>query len=273
MSALSALPGGGVRWYRITDGTELLALFAHGDRKRWVLWTPAGYYDASAGGDDLIGWHVNRGADMAADFFPAARFRAKFHRPDVIDRVLNTLDEREALRQADAASGRRPDSQPSIARILPPVVDLLTPANVRTSEQKITVRVRARSAADAQVTAVYARINGRALPEERGLARLNAAGEEREIVVSLPPQDAEVQIFAENAHGISTPATVCDLDRAQCGRGSGRVGRDGSPAGRESGRHRRRVRHQAQALRARNRRVSVHELRHPQAGSCRQGRG
>lgn len=199
---------GTIRWYRITDGTELLALFPHGDRKRWVLWTPAGYYDASAGGEDLIGWHVNRGPDQAADFFPAARFRAKFRRPDVIDRVLDTLDEREALRQADAVSGRRTDSQPSVARILPPVVDLLTPADVRTSEDKITVRVRARTGADAPITAIYARINGRALPNERGLTRQDPAGEEREVVVPLPPQDAEVQIFAENGHGVSTPATV-----------------------------------------------------------------
>ncbi len=27
---------GTIRWYRITDGTELLALFPHGDRKRWA---------------------------------------------------------------------------------------------------------------------------------------------------------------------------------------------------------------------------------------------
>ena len=74
---------GTIRWHRWSDGEELLALFAHADRTRWVLWTPSGYYDASAGAEELIGWHLNRGQDEAADFFPASRFRARFYRPDV----------------------------------------------------------------------------------------------------------------------------------------------------------------------------------------------
>jgi WD40 repeat protein/uncharacterized caspase-like protein len=207
-TVVAFMADGTIRWYRITDGRELLAFFPHADRKRWVLWTPSGYYDASPGGEDLIGWHLNRGADQSADFFPAARFRAKFHRPDVIDRVLDTLDENEALRRADAESGRRPESIPSVARILPPAIDLMSPADIRTAEDKITIRALARTAADAPVTAWRVRVNGQALPQERGLARMQSAGEEREVVVPLPRQDAEVQIFAENGHGISSPATV-----------------------------------------------------------------
>jgi WD40 repeat protein/uncharacterized caspase-like protein len=207
-TVVAFLADGTIRWYRITDGRELLAFFPHADRQRWVLWTPSGYYDASPGGEDLIGWHLNRGADQAADFFPAARFRAKFHRPDVIDRVLDTLDEDEALRLADVESGRRAESAPSVARILPPVIDLMSPADVRTAEDKITIRARARTAADAPVTGWRVRVNGQAVPLERGLARMQSAGEEREVVVPLPAQDAEVQVFAENDHGISSPATV-----------------------------------------------------------------
>ena len=45
----------------------LLSLFVAGDE--WVLWTPSGYYDASPGGDRLIGWHVNRGRQKAARFY------------------------------------------------------------------------------------------------------------------------------------------------------------------------------------------------------------
>jgi hypothetical protein len=37
---------GTIRWFRSTDGTEELALFMDADRKRWVLWTPSGFYDA-----------------------------------------------------------------------------------------------------------------------------------------------------------------------------------------------------------------------------------
>jgi WD40 repeat protein len=95
-----ALGDGTIRWYRKKDGKEVLALFPHKDRKLWVLWTPRGYYDASPGAEDLIGWHVNRKRDEAADFFPASQFRSVYYRPDVVDRILYTLDEAEALRQA-----------------------------------------------------------------------------------------------------------------------------------------------------------------------------
>ena len=47
---------------------------------------------ASAGGEDLIGWHVNNGKDRAADFFSASRFRDAFYRPDIVTRVLEALD-------------------------------------------------------------------------------------------------------------------------------------------------------------------------------------
>ncbi|MGO8670216.1 MAG: WD40 repeat domain-containing protein, partial [Capsulimonadaceae bacterium] len=82
--AVAKLTDGTIHWYRMTDGQELLTLFPHADRKRWVAWTPAGYFDCSPGAEDLIGWHVNRGPDQAADFLPATRFRDTHYRPDVV---------------------------------------------------------------------------------------------------------------------------------------------------------------------------------------------
>src|SRR5919106_3360201 len=54
---VGAFGDGTIRWYRMTDGKEVLAFFPHNDRRRWLLWTPSGYYDASPGAEDLIGWH------------------------------------------------------------------------------------------------------------------------------------------------------------------------------------------------------------------------
>jgi hypothetical protein len=102
--ALASFDDGTIRWYRASDGEELLNLFLHVDGQRWFLWTRSGYYDASPDGEDLFGWHVNRGLDQAADFYPAATFRDHFYRPDVIDLILETLDEAEALRLADENS-------------------------------------------------------------------------------------------------------------------------------------------------------------------------
>ena len=79
-----------------SDGEELLALFVQPQTRKWVAWTPSGYYMASPGGEDLIGWHVNRGWDQEADFFPASQFRAQYNRPDIVRLVLQTRDEAEA---------------------------------------------------------------------------------------------------------------------------------------------------------------------------------
>lgn len=91
-----------VRWWRSSDGALLLSLFVSVDG-RWVLWTEQGYYDAGIGAETLIGWHVNRGDGSGVDFFSIGKFREKYHRPDVIDQVLMTLDPVQALERADAA--------------------------------------------------------------------------------------------------------------------------------------------------------------------------
>lgn len=57
---VAALGDGTLRWYRYDDGEPLLALFVHERSQEWVVWTPDGYYDASPGGDRLVGWHLNR---------------------------------------------------------------------------------------------------------------------------------------------------------------------------------------------------------------------
>jgi WD domain, G-beta repeat len=109
--AVAALMDGTIRWYRMSDLTEILAFFPAPDGQRWVAWTtPTGYYFASAGGEDLIGWHINQGKDKAAEFLPPSTFRSKRYRPDVVAKIITTLDEGEALRLAnlEAVSAQPP---------------------------------------------------------------------------------------------------------------------------------------------------------------------
>jgi uncharacterized caspase-like protein len=90
------------------------------------------------------------------------------------------------------------------------VVELLSEAELSTSAPQVKVRVRARVAADAPVTGWRVRINGQAVPGLRGAAPLAdaAAKDTRELVVDLPAQDNEIQVFAENRHGVSVPGIV-----------------------------------------------------------------
>lgn len=95
---------GTIRWLRWSDGKELLAVFINRKTREWVAWTPSGYYMASPGGENLIGWQVNRGWAQAADFFPVSTFAKDYARPDVVERVLDTLDEAEAVRLANRSN-------------------------------------------------------------------------------------------------------------------------------------------------------------------------
>ena len=90
--AVAAYDDGTIRWHRLADGQELLALFVHAKDRRYIAWTPQGYYAASPGGEDLIGWHVNRGFDTAPDFYPASTFASTYCRPDIVKAALDNVD-------------------------------------------------------------------------------------------------------------------------------------------------------------------------------------
>ena len=207
--ACAAYGDGTIRWHRMQDGRELLAFFPHEDRKRWVLWTPSGYYDASPGAEDLIGWHKNNGRDQAADFYPASRFRSVFYRPDVVARVLDSLDEAEAVRLADAEAGRK-RTEASIERILPPIVELLHPEDgAELFKTEVTVVFTLRSPSDEPITGVKALADGRPVGAERGIRVKPRGTETRKLRITVPERDCRISIIAENRHGAGDPATVC----------------------------------------------------------------
>jgi WD40 repeat protein len=206
--ALAALGDGTVRWYRMRDGKELLAFFPHADKKRWILWTPSGYYDASPGAEELIGWHLNNGSDQAADFFPISRFRPTYYRPDVVAKILETLDEGEAIRLANEESGRK-KGEVSVTKILPPVVSILSPKDgSETSAKEIEVKFEVRSPSGEPVTIARVLVDGR--PVGRGLAikEMQKNQDVHATKVPIPEKDTEISIIAENRNGASEPATV-----------------------------------------------------------------
>jgi hypothetical protein len=169
-----------------------------------VLWTPSGYYDASPGAEDLIGWHLNQGPDKEALFYPASQFRQRFYRPDVIDRILQTYDETEALTQANAARGTaKPEKE--IVQMLPPIATITSPASgSRTSSRTVTLRYSLITAPDAPVTQVWATVDG-----TRGLKPVTPqAGSDGTLTVEIPESSCTVTLFARNQHGISQGSSI-----------------------------------------------------------------
>ncbi|MEJ5301270.1 MAG: caspase family protein [Thermodesulforhabdaceae bacterium] len=206
---VAAYTDGTIRWHRLRDGALVLSLFIVPHTEQWVLWTPSGYYDASAGAEQYIGWHINRGPNKEADFFPISRFRSTYYRPDLSLAILKTLDEREALKYAEKEWGKKADKdivKPS--EILPPVVRILSPPkDYKTDAKEINLKLSLKSSADAPVKAIRVMIDGRPAKIEEGEW---AAGKEvvQELTLPIPPQDSLISVVAMNKHGASEASIV-----------------------------------------------------------------
>lgn len=204
--AVAALADGTIRWYRFHDGRPLLALFMDRAGKRWVMWTPEGPYDASPGGEDLIGWHVNRGLDHAADFFGVSRFRDRYYRPSFVEAVLRGRDIEEALRET-----RAPAVAPT-PQLLPPVIRILSPGEGETvNKSPVQIRYAVRSPSGDPVTAVDVKIDGRPVEQPGPALDERAAGAdgERQGIASVPfGASATITLVARSGERASEPANV-----------------------------------------------------------------
>ena len=102
---VAAYSDGTIRWHRMDDGRELLALTVLSDKQNWVAWTPEGFYAATTGAYGALRWHVNHGVDAAGTTIPASSI-PKLRRPDALPLVLQELETARALGIADVAAAR-----------------------------------------------------------------------------------------------------------------------------------------------------------------------
>jgi WD40 repeat protein len=103
---LAAHSDGTIRWYRMDDGRELLALFVLKDMQNWVAWTPEGFYGATPGAFGVLQWQVNHGFDTAPDTVPVSAI-PRLRRPDALALVLQEMETARALGIADMKAARR----------------------------------------------------------------------------------------------------------------------------------------------------------------------
>jgi WD40 repeat protein len=115
---VAAYSDGTIRWHRMDDGRELLALMILGDKQNWVAWTPEGFYAATAGAYGVLRWHVNHGVNAPATTVPVSAI-PRLRRPDALPHVLEELETARALGIADLAAARR-DVQAATGTESPP---------------------------------------------------------------------------------------------------------------------------------------------------------
>ena len=204
---LVACRDGTIRWLRWKDGRELLTLFVQPKTRKWVAWTSSGYYMASPGGEDLIGWHVNRGWDQEADFFGASQFRAQYNRPDIVRLVLQTRDEAEAVRRANAASDRSVEAKP-VAASLPPVVAIASPNDgAHFSGDSVAIAYALRSPSGLPIDRLEVLADGQQV-EAAGFERTSSSEATGRVVVTLPKKDTIVSLIAHSGDLTSAPVKV-----------------------------------------------------------------
>lgn len=208
-----------MRWYRIEDGRELLALFIREPDeqdpvRRWVVWTPTGYYDCSPGAEEFIGWHINRGPDRTALFYSASRFRDLYYRPDVIRSVLTTHTVPVPPRaKVDALLA----DLPPVVRI----VDVTQEGNAQAEISYLVETVDGKPVSDVQI-----QIDGQLL--QRGVPRdLPSSDGIRRARVDVPPGEGQRTVSV-----VVTSASGRQSDAAQQSRGLQVTPRGGPMTGR-----------------------------------------
>lgn len=168
--AVAALGDGTLRWYDTATGKEVLAFFVHRDGERWVAWTPEGFFDASPGGEALVGYHLNQGMDRAGEFVNVDQVFNLFYRPDLVGQRLQPGAAETIL----AAREKIGDIRVVLAGGLPPDLERLSPAESQsTGEFDLKFRLKNRGGGIGRV--VY-RVDG-----------VEQAG--REVGIPLPGSD------------------------------------------------------------------------------------
>jgi len=206
----AAYNDGTIRWHRFSDGELLLTLFLHRDGKRWVIWTPNGYFAASEGGETLAGWHFNNGAERPALFYFLSRFASKFERPDVIKRVLEFQSVEKAVAEANRRR-RTPSADADLTAFLPPVVSILNPKNkARIDSERLELELLISTVPGNPSAGVRVSVDGRQTQDvgENRLPIEKPGQERRDLSIALENGEHVVEIEAENRAGWGDPAEV-----------------------------------------------------------------
>lgn len=201
---------GVIRLYRGSNGGHLLDLIVNREDGQWVAFTPAGYFFSSGSPRNMLAWVESQADDRLAAAFDITLFQEQYYDADLLQK-LGEKPDRKPDQQSSQQSGQK-DPQPkqqSGPSQLPPEVEIVShSATAVFSEPEIELRYRLTS--KTAVSDVKVLVDGRPVPETRGLSRgENTRREiERKVSITLPRKDSVVSIVARADRLSSSPATV-----------------------------------------------------------------
>ncbi|MEP4081719.1 caspase family protein [Parasphingorhabdus sp.] len=192
---VAAYSDGTIRWHRMVDGEEILALFVDANDRRWIVWTPRGYFMSSINGEDLVGWLINDGLGQPANFYEAFRFRDKFYRPDIIRHILATLDIDQAIQLADAGSGTK-TSESKILEFIPPSVSITAPPEgLQVSTESTKIEFEIKSYDKNPITDIVVLVNDIKNNAGREAMHYNINRGKASVFISHPRKDSSITII------------------------------------------------------------------------------
>lgn len=205
---VAAYGDGTLRWHRLSDGEELLALFVHAKDRRWVAWTPRGYYMASPGAESLIGWHVNGGWDEVAQFYSVDRFRNQFNRPDIVKLLLEVLDEDKAIEEANTRANVK-HAEEDIRKIAPPILTIQNPGDNSTFRTpEVTIEYNVFSPTGQKITGLQHLVNNAAVRALSAPPTDSGKFTSGRVTLTLPSEDTTITLVAYEGSRVSEPASI-----------------------------------------------------------------
>ncbi|MGE0378328.1 MAG: caspase family protein [Planctomycetaceae bacterium] len=196
-----------VRLWNVQTGELLLSLFH--EAGEWVAWAPTGHYASSPRGERLIGWQINKGDAALPDFFDGTQFHETLYKPDVIRALLETGNVAAAIAKAGG-------QQVTVQKVLPPLVEIVTPAQpaikLTDGQLKLTARAQTRQAENA-LTSLTLYMDGRPFEGRQGRRALqpgNGAPVTENWAVTVPPGEHVFTIrgSTSKSHTDSSPIKV-----------------------------------------------------------------
>jgi len=155
----------------------------------------------------------------------------------MIEKIVETKDEKEAIQLANVESGRKkPLEDTSLKKILPPVVSIVSPQDgVVVAQNQVLVKYMVRSPSGEPITNIKTLVNGRPVAARRdivldetiagpkpvsqdagreptragdGASEYKDAGAASQFMVPIPAEDSYISIIAANQFSSSEPATI-----------------------------------------------------------------
>lgn len=197
-----------LRLWNLTTRKVIVSMFFAEDE--WIIWVPQGYYYSSPGGDALVGWHINQGADSEARFVKARQLKQYLFSPEIVRRAIVLGDAAAAVRELRGA-----DTE--LARLLerkPPEFEIrVVEQDEEGREGFVSIEITGAqetgtSVADFAITANDRRIDS--------FATRSASGGGDSIIIEVPVTEGEneISIAGLNEFGYLTERAVKAVGRS-----------------------------------------------------------